>query len=208
MHKAAVLSIALAVGMSLTGAAQAQGEADKTQDGGMGNYGAAGSSGTTGGNDANGTSGTTGTVGNYDARTNSDLGTGIIGYHGRRMFGTDNGTDNRGILGTGFGTGNGFMGTRWGDGNHTNNGFFGTGGTGTYGTTGTHTYGTGNNDGGFLGTYGTGTGGYLGTSTGYAADTTATGDGMDWGWLGLLGLLGLAGLRSRNDKDIGSKTRV
>ncbi|WP_438444612.1 WGxxGxxG family protein [Gorillibacterium sp. sgz5001074] len=187
MRKTAAISAALALGLTLGGTAFAQGEADTTQSGGMSNYGTSGSSGTTGSNYSSGTTGTTGTVGTYDARTNSDLGTGILNYHGSRMFG--NGANNGGG-GTGmFGHG-GFMGTTWGDGDHTNNGIHMRGTDGNRdGTTGTH-----GTDGTYR-SYGTD-----GTSTGSSYTAAATdNDGIDWGWLGLLGLLGLAGLRSKRE---------
>lgn len=188
MRKTAALSVALALGMTLGGSVHAQGEADVTP---MKDYTRTGTT------DSTTAGSTTGTVGQYDANTNSNLGTGIMGYHGSRMFG--NGANNGGN-GTGmFGHG-GFMGTTWGDGDHTNN--FGTLGN----NNGTNNGSTGSSaTSGTTGTTGTGTFGTYGTDTDNSYTATATDDdGMDWGWLGLLGLLGLAGLRSRNE----TRTRI
>jgi hypothetical protein len=178
MRKTAALSLALAFGMTLAGSAHAQGEADTTnQNSASISFGGA----------ASPSPGTSSAAGNYDAaRANNDLGTGIMGYHGRRMFGTDN----RGA-GTGmFGHGNGFLGTNLWDGDHTNNGIFSTRNDGRDGT-------------GFLGTRGTGTG-YMDNFRSYSTTTTDN-NRMDWGWLGLLGLLGLVGLRGRNDTETRTK---
>lgn len=225
MRKKAAITAVMALSMAFAGSAYAQGEADYTQNGGTRNYGTAGSNGTTGSSYSNGTTGTAGTVGNYDARTNTDLGTGTFGGNVRHMF--DNARDRgAGMLNRAgsnlTGNGSGFMGTNLGDGDHTNNGFLSTrnnngGSTGMFGhgtgILGTNlgdgnrnnngmfsTYGTGDNDTGFLGTRGTNTGSSY-TNTNYTATATRDNGGMDWGWLGLLGLFGLVGMRGRGDQE-------
>lgn len=171
MRKKAALSLALALGMTMAGSAYAESTADRTQDGGMGNYGTAGSDGTVGSSYANGTSGMSGLVGTFDRsdNVNRELGpdwapgsasvTTSDGVKTTKTFGSTAGyaRDGQSTVFDWNGNGNGFLGL----GNNGNgDGFLGLGnngnGDGTW-------FGRGLTGGGFLGTRGN-TAGTLGST--------------------------------------------